>query len=173
METFIYRAFDNKKFQFVIRINLYDTIRKLGLTLISNRALLSLIRQAGLRIANFHNLLILNLILRYKRDLFKLDKELFLLAFSLLFIKFQRWLPSNITTWNTKKNKLGLSCAKLKPAWASYQLAYAGWGCLLCLTLRTKLAGAEKKLSWAGGGRGGWQSPDFQRNQGTEFLGRF
>ena len=90
METFIYRAFDNKKFQFVIRINLYDTIRKLGLTLISNRALLSLIRQAGLRIANFHNLLILNLILRYKRDLFKLDKELFLLAFSLLFIKFQR-----------------------------------------------------------------------------------
>ena len=45
-------------------------------------------------------------------------------------------------------NKLGLSCAKLKPAWASYQLAfvwlafteaayYTYLNCLLCLTIRT------------------------------------
>ena len=50
--------------------------------------------------------------------------------------------------WRIFNNKLGLSCAKLRPAWASYQLAfvwlafteaayYAYFSCLLYLTIHT------------------------------------
>ena len=76
-------------------------------------------------------------------------------------VKVHENLPRNIFNpkklndqWNQtsivikSNNQLGLSCAKLRPAWASYQLAfvwlafteaanYAYFSCLLCLTIHT------------------------------------
>ena len=60
------------------------------------------------------------------------------------------WLLSVV--WWYLYNKLELSCAKLRPAWASYQLGYAGWGCFFA---QLHVLSFRKVLFWSAGRPGG------------------